>query len=230
MENKYDYLIVGAGVYGVTCARELTDLGFKCLVIDKRHHIAGNCYTEKVNNVDVHKYGAHIFHTGNEAVWNYVNRFAEFNDFINEVTACYKGKYFNLPFNLNTFEAVFNTADIEEIKSIIAKEVEPYKDLVASNLEERALQTIGKTLYETLVKGYSEKQWNMPATKIPAFIIDRIPMRWSRDNNYYNYPFQGIPKDGYTAMFEKMLEGITVQLNVDFLANRSFFEKNNLYR
>lgn len=221
--KQYDYVIVGAGVYGSTCARELTDLGYSCLVMDKRHHIGGNCYTENVLGIHVHKYGAHIFHTSNERVWKYVQRFARFNNFVNRVQAYSRGRFYSLPFNLATFEQVFHTSDRNEIEEIIKNETAPYQHLTATNLEERALQLIGPSLYELLVKGYSEKQWGRSAREIPAFIIDRLPIRWTKDDNYYNHKYQGIPIGGYTAMFDKMLAGVDVELNVDFLPNREYF-------
>lgn len=213
---KYDYLIVGAGLTGAVFAREMTDAGRKCLVIDKRRHIAGNIYTEKRYGIDVHKYGAHIFHTNDDSVWEYVNRFAAFNDFVNSPIADFKGEKYNLPFNMNTFEQMWGVKTAEEAKSKIASQIADLHLEEPKNLEEQALKMVGRDIYEKLVKGYTEKQWGRDCKELPSFIIKRLPLRFTYDNNYFNAKYQGIPIDGYTAMVEKMLYGIEVRLNTDY--------------
>lgn len=215
----YDYLIIGAGLYGAVCARELTDAGKKVLVVDKRTHIAGNVYTEKVEGINVHIYGAHIFHTNNKMVWEYVNRFATFNRFTNSPVANYKGELYSLPFNMYTFNKMWGVITPEEA---VAKFEEQRKEITGEpkNLEEQAISLIGRDVYEKLVKGYTEKQWGRPCDQLPSFIIKRLPVRLTFDNNYFNALYQGIPVGGYTKMVERMLEGIEVQLNCDYLAHR----------
>lgn len=213
MKNKYDFLIVGSGWYGSVCARELTDKGYKCLVIDKRNHIGGNCYTEKVEGINVHKYGAHIFHTSNKNVWDYVNKYTEFNNYRHHVIANYKNEIYSLPFNMWTFNKLWGVKTPEEAKAKI--ESQRFKGN-PSNLEEQAISLVGKEIYEKLIKGYTEKQWLKSAKDLPAFIIKRLPVRFIYDNNYFFDPYQGIPKNGYTEVFENLLEGIEVKLNVDY--------------
>ncbi len=213
---KYDYLVVGAGLTGAVFAREMTDAGKTCLVIEKRHHIAGNIYTEKVEGIDVHKYGAHIFHTNNDKVWEYVNRFAEFNGFINSPIANYKGERYNLPFNLNTFEQMWGVTTEAEARAKINEQIADLDIQDPKNLEEQALKMVGKDIYEKLVKGYTEKQWGRDCKDLPAFIIRRLPLRFERNNNYFDAKYQGIPIKGYTAMVEKMLAGVEVKLNTNY--------------
>ena len=213
--KKYDYLIVGAGLYGAIFAREMTDAGKKCLVIDKRSHIGGNIYTEEVEGINVHKYGAHILHTNNSEVWTYINRFAEFNRYTNCPVANYKGEIYNLPFNMNTFNKMWGVVTPDEAKSKIEEQVKAIGITEPKNLEEQAISLVGIDIYEKLVKGYTEKQWGRPCTELPPFIIKRLPVRFTYDNNYFNALYQGIPIGGYTAMVEKMLEGIEVRLDTD---------------
>ena len=212
----YDYLIVGAGLFGAVFAREATDAGKKCLVIDKRSHIAGNAYTECVEGINVHKYGAHIFHTSNEEVWQYVNRFARFNNYVNSPVAIYKDELYNLPFNMNTFSKLWNIKTPAEAKAIIAKQTSIQKIDPPRNLEEQALKLAGRDIYEKLIKGYTEKQWGRDCKELPAFIIKRLPFRFTYDNNYFNDRYQGIPEGGYTQMVEKMLQGVEVRLDTDY--------------
>ena len=212
----YDYLIVGAGLYGAVFARELTKRGKHCLVIDRRNHIAGNIYTENFSGINVHKYGAHIFHTSDKEVWNYVNQFAEFNNFINSPIAVYQDELYNLPFNMNTFSRMWGIRTPAEAKAKIAEQVAELGITDPQNLEEQALSLVGTDVYTKLVKGYTEKQWGRDCKDLPAFIIKRLPCRFTYDNNYFNDRYQGIPMGGYTAMVEKMLEGVEVRLNTDF--------------
>jgi UDP-galactopyranose mutase len=216
----YDYLIVGAGLFGITFAKLATDAGKSCLIIDKRNHIGGNCYTEKVEGINVHKYGAHIFHTSNPVVWEFVNKFSDFNNYINSPKAVSKGKLYSLPFNMNTFHELWGTQVPEHAKLII--ESQKFHG-TPKNLEEQALSLVGKDIYETLIKEYTEKQWGRPATELPAFIIKRLPLRFTFDNNYFNDRYQGIPIGGYTLMMQKMLEGIEVRLNTDYFQSREYF-------
>lgn len=216
----YDYLIVGAGIFGAVFAREMTDAGKKCLIIEKRNHIAGNIYTENHDGIQVHKYGAHIFHTSNDVVWNYVNRFAEFNRFTNSPVAKYKDELYNLPFNMNTFYQMWKVKTPAQAREKIAKQIEESGIKQPKNLEEQAISLVGRDIYEKLVKGYTQKQWGRCATELPSFIIRRLPVRFTYDNNYFNDRYQGIPIGGYTAMVEKMLDGIEVRLETDFLSNR----------
>ena len=213
----YDFLIVGAGLTGAVLAREFTDAGKTCLVIDRRDHIAGNCYTENVSGINVHKYGAHIFHTDDEQVWNYVGRFAKFNNYINSPIAIFHDEIYNLPFNMNTFAKMWNVATPAQAREIIEKQkAEAAIDGEPKNLEEQALSLVGKDIFEKLIKEYTEKQWGRDCKELPADIIKRLPVRYTYDNNYFNHRFQGIPEGGYTAMVEKMLEGIEVKTGVSF--------------
>ena len=213
---KYDYLIVGAGLFGSIFAHEATKRGKKVIVIDKRPHIAGNIYTEKIEDIQVHKYGAHIFHTSNKKVWDYINQFAEFNNYINSPIAVYKNEIYNLPFNMNTFSKMWNIKTPQEAKNEIAKQIANLNITSPKNLEEQALSLVGKDVYEKLVKGYTEKQWGRNCNELPAFIIKRLPLRFTYDNNYFNARYQGIPIGGYTSIIEKMLTGIEVILNTDY--------------
>ena len=219
--SKYDYLIVGAGLFGCVFAREAADKGKRVLVIDKRGHIAGNIYTEEVEGINVHKYGAHIFHTSDKAVWEYVNRFAEFNNYINCPVARYKDELYNMPFNMNTFSKMWGIRTPAEAKEIIERQRAEAGITQPKNLEEQALSLVGRDIYEKLVKGYTEKQWGRRATDLPAFIIKRLPVRFIYDNNYFNDRYQGIPMGGYTRMCEKMLSGIEVRLGVDYFADKA---------
>lgn len=216
----YDYLIVGAGLYGAVFAHEMNKRGRKCLVMDKRLHIGGNIYTENIEGINVHKYGAHIFHTSDRQIWDYVNQFADFNNYINSPVAVYKGEVYNLPFNMNTFSRMWGIRTPKEAKEKIKSQVEDLNITNPENLEEQALSLVGTDVYTKLVKGYTEKQWGRDCRDLPAFIIKRLPLRFTYDNNYFNDRYQGIPIGGYTAMVEKMLEGIEVRLGVDFLRNR----------
>jgi len=214
--KKYDYLIVGAGLYGAVFAHELTQKGKRCLVIDRREHIAGNVYTEDVSGIQVHKYGAHIFHTSDKEVWDYVNRFAEFNHYINSPVAVYKDELYNLPFNMNTFSKMWGVRTPAEAQAKIAEQVAELGIREPKNLEEQALSLVGRDVYTKLVKGYTEKQWGRDCKDLPAFIIRRLPCRFTYDNNYFNDRYQGIPIGGYTALVEKMLAGVEVRLNTDY--------------
>lgn len=226
---KYDFLIVGAGLYGATCAYELNKRGYKCLVIDKRSHVAGNIFTENIEGINVHKYGAHIFHTSDKEIWDYINQFAEFNNFINSPIARYKNKCYNLPFNMNTFTKLFDDVFTPlQAKEKIEEEKKKYHVEEVKNLKDQAINLVGKTVFETLIEGYTEKQWGRPCEELPAFIIKRIPVRFTFDNNYFNDIYQGIPKGGYTKIIEKMLEGIDVILNCDFKNNKDKFEYDKL--
>lgn len=219
----YDYLIVGAGLYGAVFAQQKKEQGKKCLVIDRRDHIAGNIYSkqlEEAPGIDVHMYGPHIFHTDKENVWEYVNRFATFNHFTYCPVANYKGELFNLPFNMNTFHAMWGVNTPQEAEEKLAEQRAEFAAIEPANLEEQALKLAGRDIYDKLVKGYTQKQWGRPCTELPAFIIKRLPVRLIYDNNYFNHPHQGIPVDGYTAMVERMLEGIEVRLGVDYLNDR----------
>jgi UDP-galactopyranose mutase len=221
--RRYNYLIVGTGLFGSVFAHEAKERGKKCLVIEKRDHIGGNCYTEKINGIDVHYYGAHIFHTSDKAIWEYANRFASFNNFINSPIANYKDELYNLPFNMNTFVRLWpDVRTPEQARKRIDEQKAHYSGIgQPSNLEEQALLMCGKDIYEKLIKGYTEKQWGRKCKDLPSFIIRRIPLRFTFDNNYFNDFYQGIPEGGYTALFEKMLEGTEVKTGVDFLENRN---------
>ena len=217
----YDYLIVGAGLYGAVCAREAVKAGKSVLVIDKRPNIAGNVYTEEIEGINVHVYGAHIFHTNNRQVWDYVNQFAEFNRFTNSPVANYKGELYSLPFNMYTFNKMWGVVTPEEAAAKIEEQKAAAGITDPKNLEEQAISLVGTDIYEKLVKGYTEKQWGRPCRDLPAFIIKRLPVRLTFDNNYFNALYQGIPMGGYTKMVANMLSGIEVRLNVDYLANKA---------
>lgn len=221
---SYDYLIVGSGLFGAIFAYEANKRGKKCLVIDKRPHIGGNVYTEKINDINVHKYGAHIFHTNNKKVWEYINQFAEFNRYTNSPIAKYKNELYNMPFNMNTFNKLWGVITPEEAKAKIEEEKKEAGIIEPKNLEEQAISLVGKTIYEKLVKGYTEKQWGKRANELPSFIIKRLPVRFIYDNNYFNDRYQGIPIGGYTKIIEKMLSGIEVKLNSDFFDDRQRYE------
>ena len=220
----YDYLIVGAGLSGAIFAHEANKRGKKVKVIDKREHIGGNIYCQSVEGINVHKYGAHIFHTSNKKVWDYVNQFAEFNNYINSPIANYQGHLYNLPFNMNTFYALWGTKTPQEVKDKIAEQTTHMQDVEPKNLEEQAIKLIGTDVYEKLIKGYTEKQWGRSATELPPFIIKRLPVRLTYDNNYFNNRYQGIPIGGYNVIIEKLLEGIEVELSTDFFADRENLE------
>lgn len=222
--KQYDYLIVGSGLFGSIFAYEANKRGKKCLVIDKRPHIAGNIYTKEIEEINVHEYGAHIFHTSNDNVWQYINKFADFNRYTNSPIAVYKDELYNLPFNMNTFNKLWNVKTPAEAKAKIAEQVNENNIKNPKNLEEQAISLVGKDIYEKLVKGYTEKQWGTKATDLPPFIIKRLPVRFTYDNNYFNDLYQGIPIGGYTQIIEKMLIGIDVKLNTDFFANREKLE------
>lgn len=214
--SKFDYLIVGAGLFGSVFAYEATQRGKKCLVIDKRNHIAGNIYTENIEGINVHKYGAHIFHTSDKAIWEYVNRFVDFNNFINSPIASYKDELYNLPFNMNTFSKMWGIKTPAEAKAIIAGQIANLNIGEPQNLEEQALKLVGTDVYEKLIKGYTQKQWGRPCTELPAFIIKRLPLRFTYDNNYFNDRYQGIAIGGYTQIIEKMLAGSDVKTDTDY--------------
>ena len=214
--NKYDYLVVGSGLFGSVFAHEAYQAGKRCLVIDKRDHLGGNIYTENVNGIHVHKYGAHIFHTSNKKVWNYVKQFAEFNNYINSPVAVYKDELYNLPFNMNTFSKLWGLRTPQEVKAKIAEQIAELNITEPKNLEEQALSLVGKDVYEKLVKGYTEKQWGRECKDLPAFIIKRLPLRFTYDNNYFNDRYQGIPEGGYTKIIQQLLDGIDVKLNTDY--------------
>lgn len=214
--KEYDYLIVGAGLFGAVFAHEMSAKGKKCLVIDKRSHIGGNCYTEKTEGINVHKYGAHIFHTSDRYIWEYINQFAEFNNYINSPVAIYKDELYNLPFNMNTFSKMWSIKTPEEAKAIIKSQIDKLNISEPQNLEEQALKLVGNDVYEKLIKGYTEKQWGRKCSELPAFIIKRLPLRFTYDNNYFNDRYQGIPIGGYTQIFEKLLNGIEVKLNINY--------------
>ncbi|MFI3255159.1 MAG: UDP-galactopyranose mutase [Eubacteriales bacterium] len=219
---KYDYLIVGAGLSGAVFAQQRMEEGKSVLVIDRRSHLAGNMYTEECEGIHVHKYGAHIFHTNKEAVWEYVNKFAEFMPFINSPVANYQGKIYNLPFNMNTFAKMWDIATPEEAKEIIAKQVAERGITEPKNLEEKAISLVGTDIYEALIRGYTEKQWGKSCQDLPAFIINRLPLRFTYDNNYFNAKYQGIPVGGYTKMIETMFSDCEIRLNTEF---SSFWEE-----
>lgn len=223
--RKYDYLIVGAGIFGSIFAYEARKRGKECLVIDRRNHVGGNLYCENIEGINVHKYGAHIFHTSNKEVWNYINNFAEFNRYTNCPLANYKGNLYNLPFNMNTFYQLWKVKTPKEAQDKIKAQVKECNIQVPKNLEEQAIKLVGKDIYEKLIKGYTEKQWGKKAVDLPAFIINRLPVRLTFDNNYFDDKYQGIPIGGYNQIIEKMLEGIEVRLNSDFFSNRYKFEK-----
>ncbi len=217
----YDFLIVGAGLYGATMAFEAKKRGFKCLVIERRAHTGGNIYCKKINGINVHYYGAHIFHTKNKKIWEFINQFTEFNNYINSPLALYKGKMYNLPFNMNTFYQLWNTVTPEEAKTIIDKQKNKYCFTEPQNLEEQALMMVGEDVYFKLIKGYTEKQWGQPATLIPAFVIKRLPVRFTFNNNYFDDPYQGIPIGGYNTIIDQLLNGTEVKVNTDYFTNRN---------
>ena len=219
----YDYLIVGAGLYGAVFAREATDAGKKVLVIDKRNHIAGNVYTEMIEDIHVHKYGAHIFHTNNKKIWDYITKFATFNRFTNSPIANYKGEIYSMPFNMYTFNKMWGSVTPEEALLRIEEQKREIVD-EPKNLEEQAISLVGRDIYEKLIKGYTEKQWGRECKELPTFIIKRLPVRFSYDNNYFNALFQGIPIGGYTKMVANILEGIEIRLGVDYFANKNEFD------
>lgn len=221
----YDYLIVGSGLYGAVFANEAKKKGKKCLVIEKRSHVGGNIYTESIEGINVHKYGAHIFHTSDKQIWDYVNGFAEFNNYINQPVARYKSECYNLPFNMNTFTKLWpDVFTPEEAMARIERERAESFVENPENLEQQAINLVGKTIFEKLVKGYTEKQWGKKCEELPAFIIKRLPVRFTFDNNYFNDRYQGIPVGGYTAIIQKMLEGVEVRLNCDYFADRENFD------
>ncbi len=221
---QFDYLIVGAGLFGSTIAYEMTQKGKTCLVLDRRKHIGGNVYTESIEGINVHKYGAHIFHTSSKAVWDYVNKFADFNNYINSPIANFKGDIYNLPFNMNTFNKMWGVRTPTEARQIIEKQRMEEGITNPGNLEEQALSLAGRDIYEKLIKGYTEKQWGMDCKELPAFIIRRLPFRFNYDNNYFNDRFQGIPIGGYTPIIEKMLSKSEVKLNTDYF---EFIKENS---
>jgi len=221
--EKIDYLIVGAGLFGATFAYEANKRGKKCMIIERRHHIGGNVYCEKIEDINVHTYGAHIFHTNNCQIWEYVNQFTEFNRFVNAPIANYHGEIYNLPFNMNTFNKLWGVITPEQAKQKIAEQKSAHVN-EPKNLEEQAISLVGRDIYEKLIKGYTEKQWGRDATKLPAFIIKRLPVRFTYDNNYFNDRYQGIPLKGYNGIVEKMLENIEVKLNADYFDDKERYD------
>ncbi|WP_062055169.1 UDP-galactopyranose mutase [Aquimarina longa] len=219
-KKEYDYLIVGAGLFGCVFAHEMTKRNKKCLVIDKREHLGGNVYCEEKEGINVHKYGAHIFHTNDKKIWDYVNQFATFNNYINSPLSLSKGKLYNLPFNMNTFYQLWGTKTPKEAKAIIEEQIRQYGTKSPKNLEEQALSLIGKDIYETFIKSYTEKQWGKKATELPAFIIKRLPVRYTYNNNYFNDAYQGIPIGGYNTIINGLLEGVETKANIDFFKDR----------
>ncbi|WP_304124965.1 UDP-galactopyranose mutase [Methanosphaera cuniculi] len=222
---KYDYLIVGSGLFGSVFAHEMTKKGKKCLIIEKRDTIGGNIYTEKQENINVHKYGAHIFHTSDDDIWNYVNQFIKFNRFTNSPIANYEGELYNLPFNMNTFYKLWGTKTPQEAYEMIESEKEEYKTEDPQNLEEQAINLVGPTIYEKLIKGYTEKQWGKPCDQLPSFIIKRLPVRFTYDNNYFNDLYQGIPFNGYTELIEKLTDGIDIKLNTNYFDDKQKWDE-----
>lgn len=221
----FDYLIIGCGLYAAVFAHEMKKKGFKVKIIEKRNHIGGNIYTEDINGIQVHKYGAHIFHTNNKKIWDYVNSFVEFNRFTNSPVAISKGKLYNLPFNMNTFYQMWGVTSPQVAKDIIDSQKEKSCISEPKNLEEQAISLVGKDLFFTLIKEYTEKQWGRPCSELPAFIIKRLPVRFTFDNNYFNDRYQGIPIGGYTKLIEKLIDGIEVELNVDYFENKESLDK-----
>lgn len=223
--KKYDYLIVGAGLYGAVFAYEANKRGKKCLVIDRRKHIGGNIYCENINGINVHKYGAHIFHTSDKEIWNYVNQFVEFNNYVNSPIANYKGEIYNLPFNMNTFSKLWGISTPKEAQEKIEEQKSEYNITEPQNLEEQAISLVGKDIYLKLVKEYTEKQWGRDCKELPAFIIKRLPVRLTYDNNYFNDRYQGIPIGGYNKIIEKLLENADIELGVDYLKNKEKYNE-----
>jgi UDP-galactopyranose mutase len=221
---KYDFLIVGCGLYGSVFANRAIKNGFSCLIIEKRSHIGGNIYTEKIDGITLHRYGAHIFHTSNKNVWSYVNKFAKFNRFVNSPLANYHGELYNLPFNMNTFNKLWGVVSPQEAKNKIMEQRKAYYTQSPSNLEEQAINLVGPEIYEKLIKEYTEKQWGCPCSKLPPFIIKRLPLRFTYDNNYFDDLYQGIPIGGYTQLVEKLIRGIDVELNTDYLLKRDYWD------
>lgn len=222
---NYDYLIVGSGLFGAVFAHEAAKNGKKCLIVDKRNHAGGNVYCEKIEDINVHKYGAHIFHTNDKEIWDYVNKFVEFNRYTNSPIAFYEDKAYNLPFNMNTFYQLWGVKTPKEAKSKIDEQIKASGITNPKNLEEQAISLVGVDIYEKLIKGYTEKQWGRKATELPAFIIKRLPVRFTYDNNYFNDKYQGIPIGGYNKLIDGLLDGIEVKLNVDFFENREELSK-----
>jgi UDP-galactopyranose mutase len=225
MRDKYDYLIVGAGLFGATFARCAADEGKKCLVLERRPHIGGNAYTETRQDILVHRYGPHIFHTNNSAVWAFVRRFAEFNHYIHSPIANYRGEIYNLPFNMNTFNKMWGVTTPEQARTMIERQRRDCYTPNPENLEQQALNMAGRDVYEKLIKGYTEKQWGRPCSELPPSIIKRLPIRFTYDNSYFNAKYQGIPAEGYTAMVEKMLDGIELRLETDYLPDQKFYKR-----
>ena len=223
---KYDYLIIGSGLYGSVFAHEMTKTGKTCLVIDKRNHLGGNVYCEKIDEINIHKYGAHIFHTSDKKIWNFVNSIVPFNGYINSPVAIFKNNLYNLPFNMNTFYQLWGVKTPREAKAVIEKQTQKYKIKSPNNLEEQALSIVGEDIYNILIKGYTEKQWQMNATSLPPSIIKRIPLRFTFNNNYFNDLYQGIPIGGYNKLIEGLLKGVDTKINTDFFKNR--FELENV--
>ena len=221
--KKYDFLLVGAGLFNAVIAQKAIEEGKKVLVVERRDHIAGNAYCQKIEGINVHKYGAHIFHTNNDEVWKYVNRFARFNRYTNCVVANYKGEIYSLPFNMYTFNKMWGVVTPDEAKAVIEKQKKESGITEVTNLEEQAISLVGRDIYEKLVKGYTEKQWGRKCDELPSFIIKRLPVRFNYDNNYFNALYQGIPVGGYTEMIEKMFEGADIVLNTDYLKNRDYY-------
>lgn len=221
---KYDYLIVGAGLFGAVFAHEAHKAGKSCLVIEKRDHIAGNIYSKEMEGIQVHMYGPHIFHTASPEIWSYVQQFAEFNHFIYSPNANYHGELYNLPFNMNTFYRMWGVKTPAEAQAKIDEQKKAAGITQPKNLEEQAISLVGQDIYQKLIKGYTEKQWGKPCSELPSFIIRRLPVRLRYDNNYFNHPYQGIPKGGYTAIVEKMLDGVNVQLNTDYFERKDYFD------
>ncbi len=219
MKSHYDYLVVGTGLFGSVFAREMMDQGKTCLMLERRSHIGGNIYSEKRDGINIHKYGAHIFHTSNERVWSYINKFTTFNNYINSPIANYKGEYYNLPFNMNTFYAMWKAKTPKEVKKIIDEQKKEIKG-EPTNLEEQAISLVGRDIFEKLIKGYTEKQWGKSCKELPSSIIKRIPVRYTFDNNYFNHRYQGIPEGGYLPIIEKLTQGADVLLNTDFNSDR----------
>jgi len=225
MNMKYDFIIVGSGFFGAICAYELNKSGYKCLVIEKRNHIGGNCYTENKDDINIHTYGPHIFHTSNENVWSWINQFVTFNNFTLRPVANYKGEIFSLPFNMWTFSKLWNITHPEQAKEIIEEQSKEIEE--PQNLEEQAIKLVGKDVYYKLIKGYTEKQWRKSATELPKEIIKRLPVRFTYDNNYFNDKYQGIPIGGYTQIFEKLLQDIEVKLEVDYLKDKEYWNSQS---